>query len=539
MAPDNKKPHATPDQGDHMSDHDKPGGPAGRRSFLKLTGAAALGLAVPFNLAGVRMAHAAGGQLSVRVGADISILDPALIFQIENQTVAGHVYNGLVKYDQASNAIVADLAREWEVSADGTTYTFHLHEGVSFHKGYGPLRAADVKFSFDRVIAEATGSRYRGQFASIDSVAAPDDKTVVITLKGANSGFLHKVCAFNQGWIVSEKAVTEKGEGYKLDPIGTGPFVFDSWTAGTSVRMTANPDYFEGAPQVDEVVLRIIRDETAAAIALENGEIDIAFALQQPEIIDRLAGTAGVTMLSREANNTVNLVLNTSIKPLDDIRVRKAIIHALNRQGLIEGFFKGTKAEAFSVLTPTFQEYTEDVPRYDYDPDKARALLAEAGAEGFEFDLVTVALNPYDKFPVPMADDLNAVGINTKITVLERGAYVQARGSGRVMSCITAVVGPPDPDSPMVTLFSTASFPPGLNTSHYSGVDDLLAAAAAEQDLEARKGLYAQVARKTMEDVPVVPVFADRLFMAHSDKVQGLVQNSLFTINTYSVSKGA
>src|SRR5690606_7749254 len=114
--------------------------------------------------------------------------------------------------------------------------------------------------------------------------------------------------------------------------IGTGPFMFDSWTAGSSVRMVANPDYFEGAPKVDEVVLRIIRDETASAIALENGEIDIAFALQQPEVIARLRDASGVTMLNREANNTANLVLNTTIKPMDDVRVRRAIIHALNRQ---------------------------------------------------------------------------------------------------------------------------------------------------------------------------------------------------------------
>ncbi|QIE56615.1 ABC transporter substrate-binding protein [Pikeienuella piscinae] len=520
-----------------MAEHEKSAGPStGRRRFLKLSGAAALGVSAPFSLFGARMARAAGGQLRVRIGSDISVLDPALIFQIENQTVASHVYNGLVKYDQATNAITPDLAAEWEVSEDGRTYTFHLKDGVAFHKGYGALKASDVKFSFDRVRDEATGSRYRGQFASIDSVEAPDDRTVVIRLKNANSGFLHKVCAFNQGWIVSEKAVTEKGEAYKLDPIGTGPFIFDSWTAGTSVRMVANPEYFEGAPQIGEVVLRLIKDETASAIALENGEIDIAFALQQPQVIDRLKAADGVTMLSREANNTVNLVLNTTIAPLDDVRVRRAIIHALNRKGLIDGFFMGTKAEAHSVLTPTFQEYSQDVPTYDYDPDKARALLKEAGAEGFEFEIVTVALNPYDKFPVPMADDLNRVGINTKITVLERGAYVEARASGRVKSCITAVVGPPDPDSPLVTLYSTVSFPPGLNTSQYAGVDDLLAAASAEQDLEKRKALYEDVLQKTMEDVPVAPIYADRLFMAHSDKVGGLVQNSLFTVDTYSVS---
>ena len=509
---------------------------AGRRRFLKHASVSALALAIPFNLAGVRRANAAGGQLRIRVGSDISILDPAGIFQIENQTVAGHVFNGLMKYDQATNEIVPDLTRELEISDDGRTYTFHLHEGVTFHKGYGTLTSDDVKFSFDRVMDPDGGSRYRGQLTAIESIETPDDLTVVIHLTGPNSGFLHKMCAFNQGWIVSRAAVEEKGEGFSLDPIGTGPFMFDSWTPGALVRMRAHAEYFEGAPAVDEVVLRIIRDETATALALEGGEIDIAFSLQQPEVITRLEDAAGITMMTREANHTTNLVLNTTVPPLDDVRVRKAMMHALNRQGLIDGFFRGTKSPAYSVLTGTFVEFTDDVPQYDYDPDRARELLAEAGVEGFDFELVTVALSPFDRFPVPMADDLNAVGINTRITVLERGAYVQARAGGRIPSCITAVVGPPDPDSPLVTLYHTASWPPGLNTSHYDGVDDLLDAASREMDMDARNELYGDVLRKTMEDLPVLPLYAERLFMAHSSAVEGLEQNSLFTIQSHTVS---
>lgn len=509
---------------------------ANRRRFLQLAGATGVGALLPFSLAGLKPAAAASGQLRIRFGSDISILDPALIFQVENQTIAGHVYNGLVKYDQATNEIVPDLATAWDVSPDGTVYTFTLQSGVKWHKGYGELTAEDVKYSFERVLDETTGSRYRGQLTGLEAVETPDPTTVVFRLAQANAGFLHKVCAFNQGWIVSRKAVEEKGEAYKLDPIGTGPFVFDSWIAGNSVRLVANDDYFEGRPQVDEAVFRIIRDETAAAIALENGEIDIFFGLQQPEVLDRLEAAPGVSVLSRDASNTVNLVLNTTVPPLDDVRVRQAIIHALNRQGLIDGFFRGTKSFAHSVLTETFPEHSTNVPQYAYDPDKARALLEEAGAVGFDFEITTVALSPYDRFPVPMADDLNAVGINATINVVERGAYVQARASGRVQSCITAVVGPPDPDSPLVTLFSTASFPPGLNTSRYDKVDDLLAAAANELDPDKRRSIYEQIQQRTMEDVPVVPIFGERLFLAHNGNVEGLVQNSLFTVYTYPVS---
>ena len=479
----------------------------------------------------------AAGTLTIRIGSDISNLDPARIFQLENQSVAGHLYNGLVKYDQATNKIMPDLAKDWSVSDDGTVYTFNIHAGVKFHKDYGELTADDVKFSLERVLDPTTGSRYTGQLAGIKAIEAPDAQTVKIVLESPNSGLLNKLTAFNQGWIVSRKAVTEIGhERYPLQPIGTGPFIFDKWTPGAEVRIKANPDYFEGAPQLDEVIFKIIKDETAAAIALQNGEIDIFFALQQPIIIDRLRNADGITVLDRPANHTINLVLNTTKKPLDDVRVRQAIAYAVNRQALIAGYFKGTKAMGHSVLTSSFPEYTEDVPQYSHDPAKAKQLLAEAGVDSFKLDLVTLGLSPYDQLIVPIASDLNAVGIETSIKVLERGAYLEARGKGDIMTCITGVVGPPDPDSPLVTLYSKKSFPPGLNTSRYDKADDLLAQAAAEQDSVKRTGIYQQLLKQTMTDVPVLPLYADRLFLAHTGKVQGLVQNSLFTIHTYSVS---
>ena len=506
-----------------------------RRNLLKLAGASGATMVLPFDFS--RLALAQGAKtLRVRLGSDISVLDPAHIFQIENQTVCGHVFNGLVKYDQATNKIVPDVATEWTLADDGKVYTFKLRSGVTFHKNYGSLTAEDVKFSLDRVLDPAGASKYTGQLAGLMKVEAPDQLTVRLTLDKASSGFLHKLTAFNQGWIVSKRAVQELGEKYKLNPIGSGPFAFEKWTTGSEVRLVANKAYFGGAPKFDELQLRIIKDETAAAIALEKKEIDIFYALQQPEMIERLGKTAGVKVLSRDANHTINLVLNTTVKPLDDVRVRQAMIHALNRKGLIDGFFKGTKSMSHSVLTSSFAEFTEDVPKYEYNPDKAKALLKEAGHSSFKFDLVSVGLSPYDKIVVPMADDLKAVGIDATIKVLERGAYTQARNSGNIHSAVTGVVGPPDPDSPLVTLYAKKSFPPGLNTSRYEGVEDLLAkAGAASGDVE-RAAAYKAILQKTMTDVPVIPLYADRLFIAHTDQVEGLVQNSLFTVDTYPVS---
>ena len=387
---------------------------------------------------------AGAAELRVRIGSDVGNLDPARIFGIENQTVASHVYNGMVKYDQATNKILPDLATSWSVSADGKEYTFKLRDGVMFHKGYGQLTADDVKFSLERVLNPDTKSRYAGQLAGVKAVEAPDPLTVKIVLEAPNAGLLNKLTDFNQGWIASRKAVTEIGDKqYAMQPIGTGPFIFDKWSPGNQVRVVANKDYFGGAPSLDAVTFRIIKDETAAAIALENGEIDVFFALQSPPVIDRLKKADGIAVLNRVANHTINLVLNQTVKPLDDIRVRKAIAYGINREALISGYFKGTKATGHSVITSSFPEYTEELPQYAHDPEKAKALLKEAGQEGFTLELVTVGLSPYNELVIPMASDLEKVGIKTKITVLERGAYLQARGKGDIMTCITGIVGPP------------------------------------------------------------------------------------------------
>lgn len=483
------------------------------------------------------LGYADGNMLRVRIGSDVGVLDPARIFGIENQTVAGHIYNGLVKYDQATNNIIPDLATEWSISKDGKTYTFKLRGGVKWHKGYGELTADDVKFSLDRVLDPNTKSRYKGQLAGILNVEAADKLTVKITLDKPNLGMLNKLTAFNQGWIVSRKALTEIGDKkYQMQPIGTGPFIFEKWTPGHQVVVLANKDYFDGAPKISGVTLRLIKDETAAAIALENGEIDIFLALQQPVIIDRLRKAKNITVLDRPANHTINLVMNMTKKPLDNIKIRQAIAYGINREGLIKGYFKGTKGEGYSVLTSSFPEFTKDVPQYKYNPEKAKQLIKEANVGSFTLDLVTVGLSPYDQLIVPIASDLNKIGIKTKIIVLERGAYLQARTKGDIMTCITGVVGPPDPDSPLVSLYSTKSFPPGLNTSRYDKADDLLAQAASEQNPEQRTAIYRQLLKQTMRDVPVLPLYADRLFIAHSKAVKGFVQNSLFTMQSYSVS---
>lgn len=474
--------------------------------------------------------------LRVRIGSDITSLDPASIFGIESQTVAGHIFGGLLRYNDTSGALEPDLAERWEVADGGRSYTFHLRRGVRWHGDYGELSADDVIFSIERVRDPATASRYAGEFADVVGLSAPDPATVRVELARPDAGFLNKVAAFAQGMVVSRRAVAALGAEHAARPIGTGPFRFVERVAGEQVTLDANPDYYGGPPGVERLVFRVIREESTAEIALRNGEVDILFALQSPEVIARLRADTGVVVQERPANNTVNLVLNTSLPPLDDVRVRRAIAHAIDRQGLIGGFFRGLKTPAPTPLTPNFAEYTDAVPDYAYDPARARALLAEAGAAGFTLELSSVALYPYDQIVVPIADNLRQAGVDAQIRVLDRAAYNELRAAGDPQAVITAIVGPPDPANVLWKLYHSASFPPGLNTARYRGVDGPLEQARAELDPARRAERYREAQRTAMADLPVIPLYTDRLVQAARPNVRNLTQNALFTLSLAPVS---
>jgi peptide/nickel transport system substrate-binding protein len=476
--------------------------------------------------------------LRVRIGADMTALDPAKLFNIENQTIAKHVFNGLVRYEyEKSAAIVPDLAEKWELSSDGKTYTFFLRKGVKWHKGYGELTAEDVKFSYDRVLDPATASRYKGEFKLVEAVEIVDPHTVRIRLKSKYPGFLNKVAAYNQGFVVSRKAMEKLGDQYQTAPIGTGPFVFESWAPKNQVVLIANKDYFLGAPKLDRLVFRVIQEETTAEIALQRGEIDVFYALQNAEVIARLGKAQGITVHRRTANHTINMILNSTYEPLGKPAVRRAMAHALNLKAMREVFFAGLKGQPNWVLTSSFEECAKDLTEWPYDPEKAKAMLREAGyPNGFKLTVTSFTLQPYDKIAVLVADDLRKVGIDATVQILERAAYLAARGAGTPQVVFTGVTGPADPDQPLWTLLHSASFPPGLNTARYKGVDELLEAAQVELDRPKRLALFRQVQQKLREDVPVVPLYNDVLFAASRTNVKGFAPDPQFTMNAYGVT---
>lgn len=501
-----------------------------KTGLLSLVFGLAIALAGP--LFGANDAH--GKTLKVRFGGDIYGIDPAKIFQIENQTIALNIYNGLVKYDEKTNAIKPDLATGWKITNGGKTYTFTLRKGVKFHKGFGGFTSEDVKYSYMRVKDPKTASAYAGEFKNVTKMETLGPYKIRFTLKQPFN-FLHKV-AINQGHIVKKAAVEKFGKDYAVNPIGTGPFMWDKWMRGSEVHLVANKDYFEGAPNFDRVIFRVIEEETAAEIALINGEIDIFWALQSPDVSGRLGKEKGITVLNRPANHTINFVMNANHKPLSNKLVRQAIAHGINRKSMIEDYFKGTKGMATGVLTKNFPEYSGNVKKYPYDPEKAMRLLKQAGyPNGFDLDVIGLSLRPYNEIPVMIAEDLRKIGIRPKIKIIERSAYGQARNKGDIQTALTGIVGPPDADHPLWALYHTQNFPPGKNTARYDKVDDLLESAQVEQNPEKRMMLYEKIQKQAAEDMPVLPLYEDRLFMAYRANVRGLQLNSLFTVYVYPV----
>lgn len=482
-------------------------------------------------------APAVGGTLRIRIGGDVGGFDPASIFQIENQSVAGHVFNGLLRYDEATNELVPDLATDLPtISDDGLTYTFTLREGVQFHSGYGELKASDVVFHYERLKNPDTGSRYAAQVANIDSIAADGEYTVVFTLSSPNANFVHIVSAFNQGWIVSEAAVRALGDDFTLNPVGTGPFEIGTYIPGDSISLVAFEDYFGGRASLDEVIFRVIPDETTAEVALQSGEIDAIFALSSPDVVDRLRDSADVTVHQRTASFVNNLALNISRPPLDDVRVRRAIAHGIDREAIQNDYFRGLRGSADSWLTNAFVEYTDDLRKYPYDPELARQLLEEAGVVGFTFEITAPALAPYSEQVVFVKDNLDAIGINTVLNVVERAEYGAVRASGNIMASVTSVTGPPNPENPLVTLFALASAPPGMNHGSYAAVDELLNAARGIVDPTARANAYAEIQQVLAEDMPVIPMYSYQLATATRAGVEGYVQNSYYTFYAYPIS---
>lgn len=448
--------------------------------------------------------------------AEPASLDPHISTAMNDFRIAVNVYDGLVRNAPGTLDVEPALASAWTISDDGLEYTFTLRDGVAFHDGT-PFNAEAVKFNFDRMLKEDHPFHSTGPFplsfffSSVASVDAVDDLTVKFTLNEAYAPFMSNL-ASPTGLIVSPAAVEQYAADYGRHPVGTGPFKFEQWQSNTSVVISRNDAYWDGAPPLEAVIYRPITDANTRVAEMLSGGIDVLLETP-PDNIAQFRADAAYQVKEAVGPHVWYVMLNAKDGPFADKRVRQAVNYAVNKESLVNDVLQGTAEVSAGPIPPAFGwAYNEDLQPYPYDPDKARALLAEAGAEGAKLTFLVTEGGSGMLDPVPMGTaiqaDLAAVGLDVEIKTYEWNTFLaevnpglEGKGDMAEMAWMTS-----DPDTlPFLTL-RTAAWPAegGFNSSYYSNpeVDALLDKARVSTDTAERAVHYKQMQQIAHDDAP-------------------------------------
>lgn len=359
-------------------------------------------------------ALAAQDSITVAIQLEPPNLDPTGgAAQAIDSVLYSNVFEGLTRF-MADGSVVPGLAESWEISDDGREYTFTLRDGATFHDGT-VFDAEDVKFTLDRARADDSTNAQKVLFDGITQVEVIDPLTVKVTLDGPNGSFL-----FNLAWGDAVMVAPESIEDIASNPVGTGPFKFDNWVQGDRIEMSRYEDYWGEAPALTQATFRFISDPTAAFASVMAEDVDAFVGFPAPENLPQFAADPRFQVLEGSTEGETILAMNNGQEPFDNVVVRQAVAHAIDRQAIIDGAMFGIGTPIGTHFAPHNPDYVDLLDLSPHDPEKARDLLAEAGyADGFTTTL---------KLPPPsyarrggeiIASQLRAVGIETEITNVE------------------------------------------------------------------------------------------------------------------------
>lgn len=336
-----------------------------------------------------------------------------------DEVVYANIFEGLTRFG-SDGSVNPALAKSWEISEDGLTYTFKLHTGVTFHDG-SKFDANDVKFSLDRARAEDSTNAQKQLFTGIASVEVVDSETVAVTLSQPNGALL-----FNLAWGDAVVLSPDSFDKAKTEPVGTGPFRFSKWVQGDRIEIVRNDDYWGEPAKLEKATFKFISEPTAAFASLMAGDVDAFPVFPAPENLPQFEADPRFTVVVGSTEGETILSTNHKQPPFDNVLVRQAMAHAIDRQAIIDGAMFGYGTPIGTHFAPHHPAYVDLVGNSAYDPEKAKALLKEAGLEdGFSTTL---------KLPPPsyarrggeiIAAQLRAVGIETEISNLEWAQWLE------------------------------------------------------------------------------------------------------------------
>ncbi|SFU23303.1 ABC transporter substrate-binding protein [Mesorhizobium sp. YR577] len=497
-----------------------------RRDFIKQSGAVVLATAT----VGSVLPALAQGSDTISFGIALRRIDTlspqSTSLNGSTNRVVFQIFDTLVKSVDGDAAVTPDqiqpsLAESWETSEDARTWTFKLRQGVQFHKNYGEMTADDVVFTFSRHLDPELVTVDKSSYENIESVTATDPHTVVFQLKQPDPFFTGSTLTVLYSAIISQKAFEEKGEtGFDFDPIGTGPFQFDA-VDEQGTTLIPFPEYFDGAPAAATLRIIYIADTTARTLAFVSGEVDMIEGVRAPGWSDGISQRAPATVYDRTTPGSLNtLHFNLNRAPLDDLRIRQAIRYAIDNAAVAGAF--GTSATPMVGFLPmqfvgsvTKDELPEEL-RYDYNSDKARELLAEAGhPDGVTISCYTSQREDYSSIMLMIQEQLRTVGIVLDMKIVEHATYgADNREDKNTLALSSASYGPV-PTLPFSRqLRSTSEVKSdgsgGQNISHYGvaipGIDDLLDAIEGEADFVKRIAMVKDMEKKVLTDLPVLGI---------------------------------
>lgn len=468
---------------------------------------------------------------------DAVTLDPGDITESESSGVSQNIFETLVRYKDESTEVEPALAESWDTSPDGLVWTFKLRKGIKFHDGTD-FNSDAVKFNYDRQMDTKNPYRFNGKFeywhlffGNVKEIIAKDTNTIQFRLGAKDPVFLANLALFNMG-IASPESIKKYGKDIFKNPVGTGPFSFGSWTQNERILLRSNPNYWGPVPKIKKLIFKPVADNSVRLLELEKGSIQGMDSIS-PDNLERVEKNPNLKVLSQDGLNVSYVAFNTQKPPLDNVKVRMAINHAVNKQELLNAFyFKGKVAKvAKNPMPPTQWGYDESTKPITYDLEKAKQLIKESGADlSRTLELYAPPPRSYMAQPQKVAEsiqaDLKEIGIKTKIVTYELGTYFNKISSGDHDMCIMGWIGDNgDPDNFLYVFFSSNNTVKGSasNYAFYKNaeMDKLLNDAKLELNKEKRVEMYHKAQEIYQKDVPWMTLFHTKQLAAFRSNVMG------------------
>jgi len=459
-------------------------------------------------------AHAEKTKLSLgAAAADVGKLDPHFAASTADRTLVAWIFSSLVRFAPGTtdpSKIEPDLAESWEASDNKLVWTFKLRPGVKWQKGYGEVTADDVVYSLTKS-ADPKRSAFAGDYAAIEKVEAVDPLTVRITLKQQIPSVLGILTNYSGGFIVPKAAVEKLGPDFSRNPVGSGPFALSKIEPGQAAHFVAHEGYFRGAPKIKEVAYRFLNSNSARDLAFAAGEVDAATGLAERQWLARTQGTKGAVVDIFDPAELTLLHIDANKKPFDDIRVRQAVAHAINRNQISQ--FRGdafTRA-AGSVIPSNNLGYLADSGMLPHDPQRAKALLAEAGyPNGLTIKMITSQMPSYETMAQLQQAQLQDVGITLELQPVEHATWHQMIRKDLNAMTTYGAARFPVADIYLTQFFHSKSAigkPTAVtNFSHCTVADKEIEAARTETDSAKQLELWKEAQRKIIAQVCAVPL---------------------------------